>query len=241
MSNIISWRQDFLRRRETGGIDVPCHKGCVACCKAFSVQLHPHEVGDYPAKDLVLDKQKLVAFKRQSDGACVYLVNNKCSIYERRPRGCREFDCRMYAWTNITPQGAPGLQDAAKRWNLSADTFEDQILWHAIIGSTEYAHEHKGEDVDGDWRHGGFIEPTAEGVAEWAIRNAGSLVPHLRPFFLGERAKGNMRSPKYGGLSPCAVDSYKFTETYAAHWFIQDYLEKHRDKSGPRAAETRTA
>lgn len=27
-------------------------------------------------------------------GNCVYLIDGKCSIYEDRPSGCKEFDCR---------------------------------------------------------------------------------------------------------------------------------------------------
>ena len=37
--------------------------------------------------------QPVIAIPRTEDG-CIYLKNNKCSIYETRPHACRQFDCR---------------------------------------------------------------------------------------------------------------------------------------------------
>jgi Fe-S-cluster containining protein len=33
--------------------------------------------------------------KSKPDGSCVYLGDQGCSIYERRPQMCRAFDCRL--------------------------------------------------------------------------------------------------------------------------------------------------
>lgn len=33
------------------------------------------------------------ALPHGDDGACVYLKENRCSIYEKRPQMCREFSC----------------------------------------------------------------------------------------------------------------------------------------------------
>jgi Fe-S-cluster containining protein len=36
----------------------------------------------------------VIMLKRSDNGDCVYLKDGTCSIYERRPTICREFDCR---------------------------------------------------------------------------------------------------------------------------------------------------
>lgn len=81
---------------------VPCN-GCTACCRDHqAVTWHPGDdaslftaigrVGD--------DWQPMLP---QHNGDCGYLIDDKCSIYERRPRICRAFDCRRQA-AQFTPE-----------------------------------------------------------------------------------------------------------------------------------------
>lgn len=86
------------------GVDahVPCGS-CNACCRVngFVVDLHPEEGDDLSTYewDLVWRSDKKEwshALKRGEKGECIYLKENRCSIYERRPATCRQFDCRNY-------------------------------------------------------------------------------------------------------------------------------------------------
>lgn len=80
--------------------DVPCN-GCTACCKFDLVFLHP-ECGDDPAQyetrqaiNPVTGKLGL-ALKHAKKGGCIYLDASGCTIHERAPMVCREFDCRRF-------------------------------------------------------------------------------------------------------------------------------------------------
>lgn len=82
------------------GEGVPCN-GCVACCKHEVVVLFP-EKGDDPSQydcveieiEGVVEKRH--ALRHKDNGDCVYLGEKGCTIYDRTPAVCREFDCRTY-------------------------------------------------------------------------------------------------------------------------------------------------
>jgi hypothetical protein len=72
---------------------VPCGT-CSACCRSdFDINL---ETQDDPTlyQTQVGPKTGQLSLAKTPDGACVYLQNDKCSIYDRRPNVCRSFDCR---------------------------------------------------------------------------------------------------------------------------------------------------
>jgi hypothetical protein len=72
---------------------VPCGS-CSACCRSeFDLNLNQ---ADDPSLYLTEIGQKTgrLSLKKTADGACVYLQDGKCSIYDRRPITCRKFDCR---------------------------------------------------------------------------------------------------------------------------------------------------
>ena len=77
--------------------DVPCGD-CIQCCVRLSPNLTPEEFesGQYMYTLLSTPGQHTpnVAIPRGERG-CFYLdENRKCSIYDRRPLACRQFDCR---------------------------------------------------------------------------------------------------------------------------------------------------
>lgn len=80
---------------------VPCN-GCTACCKAELIILHP-ESGDkietYETMDVThpLTHRPAKALARQANGWCIYLSETGCTIHDRAPAICREFDCRRFA------------------------------------------------------------------------------------------------------------------------------------------------
>lgn len=79
---------------------VPCN-GCTACCRQELIFLHP-EHGDiieaydtFPTINPVTNKEGH-AIKHKDNGECVYLGENGCTIHDRAPVICREFDCRRW-------------------------------------------------------------------------------------------------------------------------------------------------
>lgn len=85
-------------------VDVPC-KTCTFCCQQLSPYLTPEEIGSglYPISLLRPTQQEIdiepnigpkVALFRNYAGGCSMLIDNKCSIYDYRPKACRQFDCR---------------------------------------------------------------------------------------------------------------------------------------------------
>ena len=85
-------------------VSVPCG-ACRACCRSDAVFLHP-EMGDDPTlyqtvkttHPLTGQSAHMLAHKK--NGECVYLGEGGCTIHDRAPAICREFDCRrMYLQT----------------------------------------------------------------------------------------------------------------------------------------------
>lgn len=78
---------------------VPC-EGCTACCKRERIILVP-EHGDDPFAYFVTptrrgDGEIQYMLRHKPNGDCVYLGANGCSIHDRAPWACRQFDCRRW-------------------------------------------------------------------------------------------------------------------------------------------------
>ena len=84
--------------------DVPCGT-CTRCCELLAPMLTQEEImsGLYPIS-LVnpTEHQKkespttdiIITLYRKKEGGCGMFVDGKCSIYDIRPKACRQFDCR---------------------------------------------------------------------------------------------------------------------------------------------------
>lgn len=70
---------------------VPCGS-CTICCQTAFIVLDP-ENGDDPSEYEVTEDFVL---RTKSDGSCIYLGDNGCKIYERRPFLCKFYDCRKH-------------------------------------------------------------------------------------------------------------------------------------------------
>lgn len=80
-------------------------EGCGSCCRLI-VHLQPEEFEQYPERDryfatgkfrcLTTDRlyDGLWTLNRQTNGDCTYLDSEtrRCTIYERRPGVCRDFE-----------------------------------------------------------------------------------------------------------------------------------------------------
>ncbi len=91
-------------RSEEPEESVPCN-GCTFCCEKLSPYLLPEELatGLYPISLIEpTPEQKLIntevgpviVLYRKKEGGCGMFVDGKCTIYEYRPKACRQFDCR---------------------------------------------------------------------------------------------------------------------------------------------------
>lgn len=84
----------------SGQTEVPC-QGCVECCRSGQgLFLHPEQgddVASYKVHAAANENGKAIyTLATTPEGACVYLGERGCTIYERRPLLCRSFDCRKH-------------------------------------------------------------------------------------------------------------------------------------------------
>lgn len=80
-------------------VSVPCN-GCVACCKS-AVALYPENGDDPKAYESEVFINPLThapgfKLKQRPNGECVYLGPEGCTIHDRAPSICRNFDCRVW-------------------------------------------------------------------------------------------------------------------------------------------------
>jgi Fe-S-cluster containining protein len=88
--------------------DVPCN-GCTLCCRDHHLVLLFPEYGD----DVASYETQMIggahALKMKENGDCIYLGEGGCSIHERVPGVCREFDCRaLFATSSRAERRAMG-------------------------------------------------------------------------------------------------------------------------------------
>jgi len=92
--------------RDIPDATVDCHSvNCIECCVKLSPYLTPSEFASgkyiYTLIDTGNQSQPAFVIPRTDDG-CVYLKNKKCTIYDIRPKACRQFDCRQNHHPTIT-------------------------------------------------------------------------------------------------------------------------------------------
>jgi len=131
--------------------DVPCG-GCTACCTSSQfVHIGPDESDTlvripaallFPAPGLPSGHVLLGYDER---GHCPMLVDDRCSIYEHRPRTCRTYDCRIFPATGV------GLDDddakvhiarRVQRWRFSFPTQADRDQHDAVRTAATSLHQH---------------------------------------------------------------------------------------------------
>ncbi len=73
---------------------VPCGT-CSLCCHG-NVFLFPDEDANGLPTVIArrMDGAMLRRLEQKSDGECAHLIEGRCSVYDKRPRICRKFDCR---------------------------------------------------------------------------------------------------------------------------------------------------
>ena len=128
--------------------DVPCGD-CVGCCvSSYPIPLRPR---DELARALV-PEQMLIGHAEpgrdwlmgfRDDGSCPFLTVGACSIYARRPQTCRDYDCRIYAATDLLPDGdRPIIAARVRAWRFEVLTPEDAAAAGAVRRAAQFIRSH---------------------------------------------------------------------------------------------------
>jgi uncharacterized protein len=143
-------REMQAARRGERPADVPCD-GCTACCTASQfVHIAPDEadaLARIPAALLVAAPRMPrghMVLGYDEWGRCPMLVDDRCSIYEHRPRACREYDCRIFPAAGIEPDGEAkgGVRRRARRWRFTYPSPADRAARDAVRTAASYLREH---------------------------------------------------------------------------------------------------
>lgn len=131
----VTWMRKSKRRHSRGvqaDVDVPCGD-CNACCHGISVFLEPDEVEQYQCiEELDAEGRRVIRLKRGNDDSCIYLDEaGACSIYERRPRECRGFDCRPLAFCGIRVE-QDSLNEGLQHWDMTPKSAQDREVLLAL-------------------------------------------------------------------------------------------------------------
>jgi uncharacterized protein len=135
------------------GSDVPCN-GCTACCRASQfILVEPDERATlaripsellFPAPQMPRGHQVLGYDER---GHCPMLVDDRCSIYEHRPRACRAYDCRVFAATGVELDDPTKAEVLARvrSWRFRTDGDDDRARHDALRAAARFLQVHADE------------------------------------------------------------------------------------------------
>ena len=148
--NFLSWLHHTREAQITGeGTSVPCSE-CRACCtSSYFIHIKPEErqtlaripeellfsAPGLPEGNMVLGYDK--------NGHCPMFINNECSIYEDRPQTCRDYDCRVFPATALSPgKDKPLISQRATRWTFDFPSPQDQRHMAAVQAAAQFLKKH---------------------------------------------------------------------------------------------------
>lgn len=126
----------FERNPSSGSVRVPCN-GCTRCCTSdFPVRLYGDERERFEHEPDPRDVAGEHVLLKKIDRVCVYLIDNKCSVYNERPLECRAYDCRDQYLAGLR-NNAPGpgweINERIDQWRTRLDGDLDRgiaaIMW----------------------------------------------------------------------------------------------------------------
>jgi len=117
---------------------VPCDD-CSACCRSSQfVHVAPDETDTLASipRRLLFAAPGMppghMVMGYDDRGHCPMLTDDRCSIYEHRPRTCRAFDCRVFTAADVDPDDdKPLISDRVRRWRFTFDG-DDVVTQDAI-------------------------------------------------------------------------------------------------------------
>lgn len=135
--------------RDGTGADVPCGdcRGC--CASSYFIHIQPDEKETLAAipKPLLFPAPGMprghVLMGHDEQGHCPMLKNGACSIYARRPRACRDYDCRVFAASGVAPEAdKPAIARQAARWAFDLPGEEDRRGLDAARDAARFVERH---------------------------------------------------------------------------------------------------
>jgi Fe-S-cluster containining protein len=134
---LVDMQQALRRERDA---EVPCG-GCTACCTSSQfVHIEPDET-----ETLALIPRELLVpapgsprghlvLGYDDNGHCPMLIDDKCSIYEHRPRTCRTYDCRVFAASGVEihDEHQVAIARRARRWVFDFPADVDRVQRDAV-------------------------------------------------------------------------------------------------------------
>jgi len=133
--------------------DVACGE-CTACCTSSQFVLVAPDETDALAH---IPKALRFAAPRQpvghvlmgydEHGRCPMLVDNRCSIYEHRPRTCRTYDCRVFPAAGVEVDDEPKalIAQRVRRWRFDYPTPDDRARHDAVKAAAVFVRAHCAE------------------------------------------------------------------------------------------------
>jgi Fe-S-cluster containining protein len=126
--------------RDGATSDVPCG-GCTACCRSSQfVHIAPDETDTlaHISPDLLFPAPRMpgghLLLGYDERGHCPMLVDDRCSIYEHRPRTCRTYDCRVFTAAGVDPD-QPAIAERTRRWRFDYPTDVDREEQAAVLAA----------------------------------------------------------------------------------------------------------
>jgi Fe-S-cluster containining protein len=129
-----AWLHSTLLALTTdAGAEVPCGT-CTACCRSsYFIHIEPDETETLRRipRSLLFAAPGLpegnVVMGYDARGHCPMLVDDRCSIYEHRPRTCRAYDCRVFPAAGLSPDddSKPLITERVRRWRFDHPTERD--------------------------------------------------------------------------------------------------------------------
>jgi len=145
-----SWLQRIRKALRSGdAVDVPCGD-CRGCCTS-SYFIHV-DANERATLDAVPDELKFAAPGQPAGsvvlgydrrGQCPLFDGRGCSIYERRPRTCRTYDCRVFPATGLSVGvGRPAIDRGAARFRFDLSHARDRADLAAVRAAARFLVEH---------------------------------------------------------------------------------------------------
>jgi Fe-S-cluster containining protein len=130
--------------------DVPC-AGCTGCCRSSQfVHIGPDETDTlaHIPSELLFPAPRMpagnVLLGYDENGHCPMLVDDRCSIYQHRPRTCRTYDCRVFPAAGLTLEGdeKQPIARRAGRWRFEFTDDDDRVRHGAVRAASAYLQTH---------------------------------------------------------------------------------------------------
>jgi Fe-S-cluster containining protein len=159
-------------RSGTGGADVPCGT-CKGCCRSsMFIHIEPQESQTLQRIPRALlfpapGRPKGHLLLGYNDkGECPMFVDERCSIYEDRPRTCREYDCRVFAATGIAVdrESQPEIAERVEAWVFQFESEESRKEYRILQWAAAFLQERR------DLFPPGFIPNHPGPLAALAVR-----------------------------------------------------------------------